>query len=273
MTMINLASTHRFVVLGLSLSLSLSLALLAAGCAAPSTTRAPRQSDYAREARWAAEFEPGLVVGDAVRLPQANGHRFVAVWAARADPAQRKRAVVLVHGIGVHPDHGLTGKLRADLFDAGYATLSIQAPIVDMAQVSDAGAYAGLMDEAAERIDVAVAHARAQGAQQVFLVGHTTGAWMVNHFLGAKPDRGLTAWASLGQTGRFTSFGANKPATLDLYPDGGSHWPRTAAPQRLDLIKGVNPQSKQQLIAGTDLGFEGGKPGVRDAIVAFFAMF
>jgi hypothetical protein len=270
-------------------------ATLFAACGAPST--APRHSDHAREARWASEFETGLVVGDAIRMTQSNGHRFVAVWASgppsrspthaaaqggassgpgrpgAADGAAPSRAVVLVDSIGVHPDHGLTQRLRTDLFDAGYATLSIQAPVVDMRDVTDANVYAGLMDEAAERIDLAITHVRARGAPQVFLVGHTTGAWMVNHFLARRPDRGITARASLRQTGALESFGANKPATLDLYPDGGSHWARTRAPQRLSLIKSVDARSQQLQITGTDLSFAGAETRVRDAIVAFFGSF
>jgi hypothetical protein len=252
----------------LSISGALSIATLLLGCAAG--TPAVRQSDYAREARWAAEFEPALVVGDAVRLAQANGHRFAAVWAHRSGMA---RAVILVHGIGVHPDHGLTHRLRADLFDAGYATLAIQAPILDMTTITDAKAYAGLMDEAAERIDLAIDFVRQRGAHQVFLVGHASGAWMVNEFFGKRPDRGVVAWASLGQTGRFTGFGANKPATLDLYPERGSHWARTMAPQRLAHALDVDARSQQQFVSGTDLSFAGAEARVRDAIVGFFARF
>jgi predicted alpha/beta-fold hydrolase len=250
---------------------------LVAACAtsapSPKAVEAPKHSDYAREARWARDFEDALVVGDVVRLKQSNGHRFVSIWAAKGSPAQRRRAVVLLHSIGVHPDHGLTQRLRSDLHDAGYATLAIQAPILDMTQVTDANAYAGLMDEAAERIDLAIQHVREQGAQDVFLIGHTTGAWMINHHLGKRADPRVRAWAALGQTGRFSSFGANRLATLDVYPDGGSHWPRTTAPQRLELIQAANPKSEQLLITGTDLSFVSAEARLRDAIVAFFGKF
>jgi hypothetical protein len=260
--------THRLLgVLASSRGLG-AMAVTAAVLAITGCLSAPvqRTGDHAREARWAADFEPQLVVGDAVRLAQANGHRFVALWASGPVPSS---AVILVHGPGVHPDHGLTHRLRADLFDAGWATLAIQAPVLDAA-VTDGSAYASVMDDAAERLDVALAYVRARGAAKVFVVGHTMGSWMVNHWLARRPDQGLAGWASLGHTGNFEPFGANRMPTLDLYPDGGSHWARTGAPQRARVAHAANELSRQQRIEGTDLSFAKAEGRVREAIVAFF---
>ena len=82
--------------------------------------------DYAREKRWADEVVPGLVVGDALWLETAAGRRFLAIHAPAAKP---RGAVVLVHGIGVHPDYGVVGMLRSKLADQGWTTLSIQMPV------------------------------------------------------------------------------------------------------------------------------------------------
>src|SRR5438876_12008503 len=89
--------------------------------------------DYAREQRWADQIVPAIVVGEAIYLDTANGHRFLALYGQAKDA---KTAVVLVHGMGVHPDHGVIGALRQSLLDAGYTTLSIQMPVL----ASDAGA-------------------------------------------------------------------------------------------------------------------------------------
>lgn len=243
--------------------------LAAAGCAGPAATT-PKQSDYTREARWASEFEPAVVVGDTVRLTQANGHRFAAI---SANKAGQTRAVVLVHGIGVHPDHGLTQKLRADLHDRGFATLAIQAPILDPSIVTDGAAYASLMDEAAERIELAIAHARAQGAQQVFLVGHTMGAWMVSEYFARRPataGAGVAGWASLGMTGRFSSFGGHAPATLDIYPERGSSWTRTMAPLRLSTAQALNARAEQRFVPDTDLSFAGKEALIGQWVAEFF---
>ena len=58
-------------------------------------------ADYAREKRWADEITPALVVGDALYLQQASGHKFLALHT----PAKNSRAaVIVVHGLGIHPD-------------------------------------------------------------------------------------------------------------------------------------------------------------------------
>ena len=112
--------------------------------------------DYAREKRWADEVIPALVVGDAQWLETSAGRRFLAI---HAPAANAKGAVVVVHGIGVHPDHGMIGVLRTKLADLGWTTLSIQMPV----QAADARAeayYPALFPEAVERI---VAGLRASG--------------------------------------------------------------------------------------------------------------
>jgi triacylglycerol esterase/lipase EstA (alpha/beta hydrolase family) len=251
----------------------LLITLLAmAGCAGPAAN-APKQSDYAREARWAQEFEPAVVVGDTLRLKQANGHSFAAISAAMRG---QSRFVILVHGPGVHPDHGLTHKLRIALHDKDFATLAIQAPILDPS-ITDGSAYAGLMDEAAERIEVAIAHARSQGATQVFLVGHTMGAWMVSEYFARRPlpsaggvTSAVTGWASLGYTGKFSAFGQHKPAVLDVYPERGSSWTRTMAPLRLSTAQSLDARAEQRYVADTDLSFAGKEDMIGQWVADFF---
>jgi triacylglycerol esterase/lipase EstA (alpha/beta hydrolase family) len=279
MSLMNLHNTPRAAAAGRRrggcgmtgwLIFTLTTLLAMAGCAGPGA-RVPQQSDYAREARWAREFEPAVVVGDTLRLKQANGHHFAAISAARSGPS---RWVILVHGIGVHPDHGLTQKLRIALHDKGFATLAIQAPILDPSIVTDGSAYAGLMDEAAERIELAILHARSQGATQVFLVGHTMGAWMVNEYFARRPvpaAGGISAWASLGMTGKYSAFGQHKPAVLDVYPERGSSWTRTMAPLRLSTAQLLDARAEQRYVADTDLSFAGKENMIVQWVADFFS--
>src|SRR5690606_23171381 len=58
------------------------------------------QADYAREQRWAQEITPALLVGDPIRL-EAAGRKFLAIYAPAAGPVA---GVVVIHGLGVHPD-------------------------------------------------------------------------------------------------------------------------------------------------------------------------
>lgn len=78
--------------------------------------------DYAREKRLADEVVPLIVVGDAVMLQTGAGRKFLGLLTPAAMP---RAALILVHGVGVHPDFGLVGELRAGLADRGYTTLSI----------------------------------------------------------------------------------------------------------------------------------------------------
>ena len=102
------------------------------------------QADYARERRWADEITPAILVGDPVYLAQKNGHQFLAIWAPNPKAVA---GVIFVHGLGVHPDWGLINPLRSQLSEQGYATLSVQMPVL-MAEMR-ADSYLPLFPEAA----------------------------------------------------------------------------------------------------------------------------
>ena len=97
---------------------------------------AAADADTAREKRWADEIVPQLVVGDAVWLATPRHPRFLALFAEPSTPT--RNAVIVVHGLGVHPDWNLIGVLRSDLVDHGFATLSVQMPVLaaDAARVA-----------------------------------------------------------------------------------------------------------------------------------------
>ena len=109
---------------------------------------------------------PGLVVGDAVYLRLPEGVRFLALYAA----VERGRgAVLLAHGPGLHPDHGITGELRMHLADRGYSTLSLQMPV--LAAEDEAGdGYRALLPEAARRIAAGMAFLQEKGADRKSVV-------------------------------------------------------------------------------------------------------
>ncbi len=84
-------------------------------------------ADYAREKKWADEITPGIVVGNPIYLELKQGHKFLAILTKAKDA---KMGVIVVHGMGIHPDWGLIGTLRTELADQGYTTLSIQMPVL-----------------------------------------------------------------------------------------------------------------------------------------------
>src|SRR5690349_15946197 len=116
---------------------------------------ASAQADYAREKRWADEVTPAILVGDPVYLVLKSGHKFLAIWAPNP---KATAGVIVVHGLGVHPDWGLINLVRSQLADQGYATLSVQMPV--LAADARAEQYPPLFPEAAERIAAAVTFLR-----------------------------------------------------------------------------------------------------------------
>ena len=128
--------------------LLLSLLLPLAALANPPTT-----SNLAREKAWADEVADQVVVGDAIWL-RNRGQKFLGLYAAPASKAATK-AVILIHGRGVHPAWGFIENLRIDLTEAGYHTLSLQMPILE--NEAKFLRYAQTFPEANERIDAGVA--------------------------------------------------------------------------------------------------------------------
>jgi alpha/beta superfamily hydrolase len=183
--------------------------LLFAAC----TTVWAAPPDLEREARLRKEIEPNLVVGEAVDL-RAGDTTFLGIYTPAANGAApaASTAVVLVHGSGVHPDWGFIGKLRMDLADQGFATLSLQMP------VRPAGAppseYAELMPHAAQRIAAGAAWLQARGHRDLVLVSHSLGSRMADAYFASRPSTPFRAWASLGITGG--TYSSKRPPQLLL---------------------------------------------------------
>lgn len=57
--------------------------------------------NYAKEKRWASQVEDGLMDGDVVWL-SANKQQFMSLYTPSETNA--KRAALIVHGLGAHPD-------------------------------------------------------------------------------------------------------------------------------------------------------------------------
>ena len=225
--------------------------------------------DFEREARWRAEIVPGLVVGEAVEIPGPGGRPFLGLFTEPAG-VDRARAtlLVIVHGIGVHPDHGIVGKLRMDLADTGFATLSIQMPVL----ASDAPPehYEPLFGNAAERIENAAAWARARGYRDLVLVSHSLGSRMSNAYLDrtAKPD--FRAWVALGLGAPFSARLAQAPRmpVLDVYGELDLDVVRESAPSRAKVA--VSSGGRQHRIAGAD-HFYAGRESELVSLIAGFA--
>ena len=219
--------------------------LIAAACAQAGP-------DYAREKRWADEITPGLVVGDAVYLAQKSGHKFLAIYTQAAQP---RAAVITVHGMGVHPDWALIGTLRSGLSDQGYATLSVQMPV--LATDAKADAYPPLFPEAAERLHAAVAFLKAKGHRKIAIASHSLGSPMSNYFLVSTPDHGVTAWISIGIVpSGFAEPGKLRLPVLDIYGEHDFPQVLQQAEARASALRTLRG-SAQIEVAGADHYFGG----------------
>jgi dienelactone hydrolase len=218
-------------------------------------------SDYAREKKWADEITPGIVVGEAVYLEQTNHHKFLGIY---TDAPGAKMGVVVVHGIGIHPDWGMIGTLRQQLADQGYTTLSIQMPILAVnARGED---YPPTFPEAVERLQLAVDYLHKKGLNKVAIVSHSMGSRM-SHFYMAKNPPGVSAWAALGLASADTYKGIQVPI-LDLYGAKDLPLVLSGAKKRLASLK-RNPASKQVVIADTDHFFANHEEEMVKAVKAF----
>lgn len=209
----------------------------------------PISPDYTREQRWANEVIPGLIIGEPVYLTQKNSHKFLGLY-AQADDATM--GVVVVHGMGLHPDWGIISPLRQQLFDLGYSTFSIQMPVLSAdASYKD---YPGVFPEAAKRLQLAVAWLRQTGVRRICIVSHSNGSRMSRVFMVNKPAD-VSAWVAISLTQGDTFAGVKVPV-LDVYGENDlPHVLSSTVKRKNSFI--VTSASKQIVIPNADHFFNG----------------
>jgi pimeloyl-ACP methyl ester carboxylesterase len=233
----------------------LLLAVSASAFAAP---------DYVREKKWADEITPGIVVGDPVYLEQKNRHKFLGIY---TEVNNARMGLVVVHGIGVHPDMGMIGTLRQRLPDHGYTTLSIQMPI--LAVDAERAAYAELFPEAVERLQLAVAWLKSKGYKRIALVSHSMGSRMSHGYMVHNPPE-VSAWAALATgtgPGPVITYDGIKVPALDLY--GAYDLPQVldSAAKRKASLQGK--AGSKQIVLNTDHFFTDREDAMVEAVKDF----
>lgn len=142
-------------------------------------------SDLEKEKRWAAQISDSLLSGDVVEL-KAGDTSFMGIY-TEAEQGPTGRAVILAHGIGVHPDWPeVIHPLRVGLPEYGWSTLSVQMPI--LANDADVKDYVPLFDEVSPRFKAAVQHLHQQDVKTVVIVAHSLGASMAARYVADNPD-------------------------------------------------------------------------------------
>jgi predicted alpha/beta-fold hydrolase len=207
-------------------------------------------ADTARETRWAEQVVPQLVVGDAVWLATKRHPRVLAIFTE--PPAPTGNAVIVVHGLGVHPDWNLIGVLRTALAERGFATLSVQMPVLAADALRDK--YSSLFPDAGERLSAAAAWLRDRGYRRLAVVSHSMGAAMVNAWL-AEPGRArVDAWVPVGMFVPFAA--APRQPVLDVIAE--RDFPEAIAEAKVRARRLMQDGCSAALVVdGTDHYFDG----------------
>jgi alpha/beta superfamily hydrolase len=172
--------------------------------------------------------------------------------------------VIVVHGLGLHPDFGLVNGVRAGLAEAGYTTLSVQMPV--LAAGASRADYAIALPAAGDRIAAAIAFLRGKGLTKIAIVSHSMGATMVNAYLASADASSIDAWVPVGMIVGFAT--PPKEPLLDVTAENELAEVGAAMPLRAKQL----PQdrcSRQLTIAGTDHYFENRQKELTAAIAAF----
>lgn len=215
-------------------------------------TLAQGAPDYAREQRWADEIKPSLVVGDAIYLQQKSGHKFLSLY---TEAPKAPVAVIVVHGMGVHPDWGLIGAMRSGLADSGYTTLAVQMPVLAASALGED--YPELFNDAADRLAIATDYLAGKGYRKIAIVSHSMGARMANQFLASDAERRIDAWVAVGiSNGEFASAAKLHAPTLDIYGERDFQGVLAKASARAAVLKTLKG-SAQVEVAGADHYFAG----------------
>jgi hypothetical protein len=222
--------------------------ICAAAMCAPLVAIAQQQpSDYAREKRWADEILPSIVSGEPVWLEAPRTEKFLGIY---TDTKNAKGAIILAHGLGVHPDYGLIGELRTRLADAGYTTLSIQMPILP-AEAPPAR-YPVLFWEADARFAAAMTYLKRKRYNRIVLLSHSMGSRMANHYVGAHPLVPLAGWISLSiSSGEFAQIKRVKFPIFDVYAENDTDAVLRGSPKRAAALKRMRGSS-QTMVFATD---------------------
>lgn len=150
-------------------------------------------SDLAKEKRWADQIIDALITGDAEWL-QVNDNLVLAIYTPSETKPARGAAIVL-HGIGVHPDWpDVIHPLRTRLPESGWATLSVQLPI--LRNEAEGNEYAPLFDEVPGRIQASVDFLKKEGFSTIVISGHSLGVTMSMYYLAGQPDPTVKAMIS-----------------------------------------------------------------------------
>lgn len=220
-------------------------------------------SDIDKEKRWADQVIETLFDGEPVWLSAAQ-HQFLALEMG-SDDGSVDKALIVVHGIGVHPNwEQVVRPVRVEMAASGWNTLSIQMPVLKNEATSIE--YEPLFDEVGGRFSAAVEHLRTQGAEQIVIVAHSLGAAMSSWYLADNDSGDISALVIIGMNADKatmpvdTAFALRRVEVpvLDIFgSEDLEPVLETAARRASAAHAGGNSRYRQIRIEGADHFFEG----------------
>lgn len=227
------------------------------------SSQAETASNLEKEQRWSEQITDSLVVGESCTL-DAAGTAFLGIY-TEASETPSKRAVILLHGIGAHPDWPeVINPLRSDLPDLGWSTLSVQMPVLaNDAQIKD---YAPLFEEVGPRIEAAIQYLRERDVDTLVLIGHSLGAsmaatWVANSQTKEVDGLVLIGLSIIDADARMNSLPALEKIripVLDLYGSRDLESVTASAKKRLSAAnRGDDGKYRQLQVEGADHFFVG----------------
>lgn len=251
--------------------LKINLLLLALVSSSVLMPVAATNSDTAKESRWAEQVIDGLLDGDELWMIDDSGHEFLGVLTE--GERSSGRAVVLLHGVGVHPNWpDVIYPLRVGLLEQNITTLSLQMPI--LANDADIREYTLLIPEVPGRIDAALDYLDDQGYRDVTLVAHSLGASMAVYYLSHSDNATVTSLVIIGMgpgitgTENLEALGQIKVPVLDLYGSEDLEQVLNSVERRATAgSKGAAPKYQQVEVPAAGHFFQGHEDALVQQVV------
>lgn len=156
--------------------------------------------DRDREAMIAYQLSQELQSGELVWLDKPAGDSVAAVFTG-AGPYTRSTGIILLHGMGAHPDWPvIISPLRKHLAEMHWSSLSIQLPILSSNRsVAD---YGRTLKESSRRIRMGIEFLFARNYRQVVLVGYGFGAMSALEYIVNNNNPVVTAFIGISMLAR-----------------------------------------------------------------------
>jgi dienelactone hydrolase len=196
---------------------------------------------------------------------EVSGREFVMLYQGYHSE-QVKGALIILHQMGAHPDWPqVINPIRTRLPDLGWATLSIQLPVLSPEQaIAD---YGLTLNNAKRRVRAAVKLLRKRGFLNIIVIGHSFGAATAANALSDNDLKDVKAFVGISmQAPQFLSprlkllkqLQAIDIPILDIYgSDDNSKILREVDDRRLAAQKNANESYQQVSIEGAGHYFTG----------------